>query len=352
MDSYLREFFIYRISSRFLIFDELRIYYPTVDILYEAQNLYVESYKKAVEDKVMSDEDVVEQLYSRGLWTLEDEEQLTNVLPKHIEYWKVELFNNFDNHDEAAKIMVHLVTAKEALEELFKKRHQLDYLTCHGVATFAKYYYVMEHSVFKGKKKYKWNTTKVFQALNHANQNAITEEAIRDIARTEPWQTLWNSSAKSNGVFMGSAAEFTEDQKRLINWSKVYENVKEYEDCPKIAIIECDDAFDGWLILKKRESDGKKNEKSFENKVSRHSENAEVFIPVDRDWSKPKTLDEKLTEANKIYSLNNQINRGIIKNRIAKVQEKGEAVDMDFTDVKVSVGMARTRAEIAKKKNG
>jgi hypothetical protein len=353
MDSYLREFFIYRISSRYLIFNDLRIHYPTIDTLYEAQDLYRRTYEQSVDEGILTNDEMLREMVERNLWSEYEDDQLTNVLPKHLEHWKVELFKNFDNEAEMIKIQAHLQVAKKALEDLFRKRHAFDHMTCHGVATFAKYYYSIENSVTKDGQSYQWDKVKVFNALDYINKNTIEEETIREIARSEPWLTTWHASTKAATLFSGSATELTEDQKRLISWSRVYDNVKEHENCPSEEITNCDDAFDGWLIVQKRESDLKKNEKSYSSVFSKYKENTEVYMPVDKNWhSKPKSEEEKRKEASKIWNLNSEINRNIIKNRIKTVQERGEVVDMDFADVKLAASMARNRAAIAARKNG
>lgn len=339
MQNYECELLIYRISSRYLKFDNLEIRYPTLNTLYEAQEIYNETVKSS--EGVMCDDDILLEMLNRDLITQYEDNQLEDVLPKHLEQWKMDLYENFNNEEERARIKKYISVVKNELNSLFIKKHAYDHLTIHGVATFSKWYYIIENSTFKNNEKYDFGDKKIASVLEFYNRNVVTEEMIRQIARTEPWRSIWSAGKKNGQIFPYTAVELTDDQRRLINWSGLYDNIQEYDDCPSEEIIDCDDALDGWLLKKKKERDSKKNESSYKNKIEKFKPNAEVFIPTSNKQ-----------EARKIYDLNNQQNRNIINNRLDLINKsKGDVRDLDFADVKLQARIAQNQAYIQSMKD-
>ena len=88
----------------------------------------------------------------------------------------------------------------------------------------------------------------------------LGESEIRELARSEPWKSIWSSS-KNEGVLFGKRAiELSEEQKHLIMWSTMYDSIGESPDSPSDKIIADDDMLDGWLILQRREREHNKKE--------------------------------------------------------------------------------------------
>ena len=152
----------------------------------------------------------------------------------------------------------------------------------------------------------------------------LSEKAIREIAKTEPWRSLWIlSESKVFELFANKGKELTPDQRNLLIWSRMYDNIHESMDCPPDEVIEDDDMLDGWLLIqkKKREQEQVQNEVANKTSNSKISNSDEIFVMAGTQ-----------EDANKINSSNSFHNQQIKKQRMQIVQQQGEAKDLDFPD--------------------
>jgi hypothetical protein len=338
MENYERELLIYRIGSRYLPFNELEIRHPTIETLYKAQQIYNQTYLEA--DGIMDSDDMLLEMLNRQLITQEDDQQLEEVLPKHLEKWKIDLYQNFNDDAERERIEKYIGIVKKELNSLYLKKHAYDHLTIGGVAMFSKWYYIIENSTFRNNVIYDFSEKTIVSVLEYYNKNSITEEMIRDVAKNDPWRSIWSASKKNGNIFPVAGIDMTDEQRRLINWSSLYDNIQEYEDCPSDEVVQCDDALDGWLLLKKKDRESKKNQSEYKSRIEKFSPDAEVFIPV-----------KSKKEAEKVYSTNSIQSRNIIKSRLELIANKGEVKDLDFTDIKLQARIAQNRAYIQSRKD-
>ena len=58
--------------------------------------------------------------------------------------------------------------------------------------------------------------------INFLDGDIITIEEFRELARTDPWRTMW--SLGKEGCLSSSPMEWTDDQKTLVTFAKMYAN--------------------------------------------------------------------------------------------------------------------------------
>lgn len=351
MEQYKRELFVSRISAGYLRYklnnEVYQIHGPSLDDMYEAQEIYNETYNRAVEMSMVSHEETVDMLINRGMWCEEDNNQLEKVLPAHIELFKLDIYRQFSNEKERETIRKYLNCASEAIADLFSKKHMFDYMTAHGVATFARWQFLVEASTrYKGQ-KLDWASSdcNIMKVMDHINKNLISEATIRELARTEPFKTIWITGKKNGGtIFSLPGCSLTDEQKRLISWASLYDNVLERNDCPPEEIMYDDDAFDGWMIDKSREAKHEKEVANTQKKINKSAANApEVFfVASDND---PNALFSK-SEIGKIYNLNDPTSKNIINQRLNMISERGDVKESEFPDVQREMSIARNKAAI------
>jgi hypothetical protein len=168
---------------------------------------------------------------------------------------------------------------------------------------------------------------------------------LRYLARNRPWSDIWSVSKKTGALFDISADSLNDDQKRLVGWSTLYDNIREYDDCPDDELIRCDDALDGWLILKRDEKRKDKGLDSAESRLGAARNSEEVFIVASgKDPHKPISKEE----AGDIYNLNNQMARGIVKSRLDTAAKLGIAKDTDMPDIRQKLRMMQTNSEMGR----
>lgn len=322
---YERELFLSRIASgyvRYKINESVcKLYSPNVDILYEANEIYKDVYDKAANEGVMNDDEILEFMFDNDIWT-DDNEKFFSKAPKVIEDLKLDMIENVNDSSNVETIRKYLRITEKEQQRLFDIRHGLDYLSCHGAASFSKIQFIISQC-----SSININPNLILSCIN---SDFITETTMRELARTDPWRTTW-ACKKLSHLFNKSCSEFSDEQKRLISWSLLYDSVYESHECPSDDIVNDDDLFDGFLIKRRKSILAEKVKNEYEERLSRHGNASEVFLTV-----KPEELS-------KVSELNDPTSKLIIKKRIETIEKLGKATDLDFSDVKMQVAMMKNR---------
>lgn len=338
MELFEREFFLSKILCGYTKFvspkGNFKILSPSLDIIYESNEIYMDFYKQSVDLEIMQDADVLNMLIEKEMWDLEKEELLKEKIPKDIENFQEQMYLSCHKKTELGKLRKYLNKANEYYSELSSIRNQFFNYTCHGVANFARFNYIIENTVYDyNGVKYDWKDFSVSSIVNYANSVVIDPRIIREISRSLPWVNQW-SAAKANGqIFPVSGIELTVPQQLLLMWSRMYDSISESPDCPELFVIEDDDLLDGWLINQRKKRKEESAKKAVEN-MSRNSKinNAEeIFI-----------LAESYEEAKEISGINSIHSKQIINQRMSKVLSDGEVAVKDFDDIKKKKQMQLT----------
>ena len=102
----------------------------------------------------------------------------------------------------------------------------------------------MSKSVFyENGKPFDWNGIAIPQIVTHYESNIISGETYRQIARNDPWRSMWANGKKQSEVFGRGAVELTKDQLALCSYSGMYDSVYESPDSPDEKIIDDDELF-------------------------------------------------------------------------------------------------------------
>lgn len=330
MELFEREFFLSRILCGYTKFKspkkDYKIVAPSIDIIYESNEVYMDFYYEALEKNILSDEDVLKILIEKEMWDLEKEELLKEKIPKDIEDLQEQLYLSAHRKSEVAKIRKYLKRAEDYYSELSLIRNQFFNFTCHGLSNFARFNYIIENTVYDySGVKCDWKDISISNIVNYANSVVIDPKKIREISRTMPWVNQWAAGKANGSVFPVSAVELTVPQQLLLMWSKMYDSISESPDCPESFIIEDDDMLDGWLINQRKKRKEETAKKTIENITKNQKINSaeEVFI-----------MAESYDEAKEINSINTIHSKNIINQRLSKVVTEGEVSVKDFDDIK------------------
>lgn len=320
-----REFFIDRILSgkiRIKLEGESYVFiWPDSDTKYEASEFCSEVLSNS---GCLTDEDVLKFLISINYWTEEEEYLLNSGLPKDLENFKVYMYENYRNTSlvEHYKKLISAATTEHT--RLYNKRHIYDYLTIEGLAKFSKQVFILERCT-------KPAPTDLNNLLQEFNKLIIPEDDIREIAKTEPWRSIWNCNQKAATLFPSS---LTEEQRRLVFWSLLYDNIYENADLPD-EIIEDNDLIDGFMIKRRRDREVEQNNKLLESStLNGINPNAgEIFIPA---------YDAK--DIKRIDDLNDQNSKIIKQSRLNAIKKHGEINEAQLPDVQRELQMRKNAA--------
>lgn len=329
IDFHERDFFISRITAGYLRYKYNNktyfIHAPDIDTEYSAKEVYIEEYNKAKEFGLFTDEDAYDLLIKQNLWNDEQEKILLDI-PRHIEIFKEQLFDAYINFgtEQGKKIVKYLKRARDEYDKLYQIRHMYDTHTCHGHAiTAALIETVSRCTKLDNNKKCNWNELILNKVVDYYNKSSLSPENIRYLAKTTPWVNIW-PSAKSNGqIFNRYGAELTIEQRLLLMWSRMYDNINESVDCPTNEVINDDDLLDGWMIKQRKKNKEETKKGNSGLGLSRTGQHEEVYI-----------VAKNQEQASKIYSMNDGMGKGIIKQRLNLINKEKEVKHGSMPDIK------------------
>ena len=318
MQIHERELLIYRIACGYLKYKvgphSLRLEYPSIEVRYKANEVYKKYFDRSRNKGLMEETDLTNFLLQTGYLTEKDEKEL-EILPKHIDQFKVQMFENYFKSDEVERIRKYLNVAKLELNKKLNKKHIFDYVTCEGIANFAKWQYIIKHSTFYRNDRWDWREGSPYEALNYYYSQLLGEDEIRNVANNSPWDNIWTASKKSGQVFSRTGADLTLDQQRLICWSNLYDNVHESADCPSRRVIEDNDMLDGWMIVQRKKREKDDTQQMVDGLITnpKIANAKELYIPVGSQ-----------EDAQAIYDLNSPQSKRVIQQRLNQIKQKGE----------------------------
>ena len=333
MELYEREFFLSRLLLDKKIVEigdlVLHIHPLTIEQNYIAQEVFRDSYEEALFSGVFAKKEMRELMVEQGVWS-EEEDLKIKRNTKKIEDLKLAIYNNFLVPVKRERIRSELRELEQEQAILFQKKHTNDHLDCEGLATYARWNWIIENTTtHPDGTSYLFEEVDITAVLRLNNQYDIDSEYLREMSRTEPWSSLWKNSGKNpEKIFKKHVFELTKDQDEIVSWTTLYENVAESYESPKSEIIEDDDALDGWLVAQKRDSEKEKGKKHLEGFEKAHEKADEVYL-----------VSRSKEETDAIYSLNEGESKMTVKSRMNQVKEAGEkGIKYEkFTDVKMRV---------------
>lgn len=341
MEQWERDYFTQQIVSGVVLCEiKGKIYSyqnPPVEHKSFAQKVYKDVYEECVKDGIWDEDVLMSFIIGTGQWSSAEEEKL-NKLVEDVPKLKIRLFELHLKSTEKRAVRAALDDTRKMIDELYVKRHALDYLTCHGIASSAKLRYLTGASIYyKGKPYWKdfsgWRKSDYLldAIINTVNHSRLTEGQLRELARSDPWKTYWSTAKFSGrGVFDKASIDLTEYQKNIILYAQMYDNIAESPECPSEDIIEDDDALDGWILTQrgKRGEDTNRNDilSGIRNEKIRNAE--EVFVMVN-----------SAEDAKKVYEANDIAGKVALAQRMKQIKREGVVNEKDLNETRMRVIM-------------
>jgi hypothetical protein len=326
------ELYLNRIFCGYLIFffnnERYELRYASNELKYEANLLYNNIINDEKYNEWIREENIIRIMIVLGLWQ-QDTEKSLELLQKNIDNLKVDLYKNFMNKDMIKQIRPKLRSTEDQLNRVFKTKQDFLYNTLEGYASSLKNEYIICRTLYKNNKLIFQNgdnknadSYQFFNTLvNIINEHTIGMSTFKAIARSNLWRSYWN--ANKTNIFNSQVIDWTDEQRSLVNITKMYDNVYEHPECPDDKIIEDDDMLDGWIISQKRKIQKQKREQDMDTANPRLKNAQEVFV---------LTRDEE--EAQEVFGLNSREGISKMKEKFGSVNQHGSVDDLDLPDVK------------------
>ena len=329
------ELLLYRILSGKLIFfykDEKYELRPANSLLrYEAQIIYDNILNEEKYSEWIREENVEKLLIGLGLWT-KDTMTIISDLEKKIDNTKVELYKSAILTDKQKPIRKKLIDYKNQLSRIMSQKVDMTSNTLEGYANAIKNEHIICHTLFKNNKRVfreissgNENSYSYFNNIvNEINKNSIAIEDFKELARHQLWKSYWTYNKEN--CFHCSITELTEDQKTLVNISRMYDSVYDHPEAPTDKVIEDDDMLDGWMILQKRKADQSKTQQKFDNLNPKLKNAQEVFIMTDGKESYEEVM-----------SLNSEESKHKLREKVNFINVHGSVSDANLPDVRRNI---------------
>ena len=304
---------------------------PSHEIRLLAEHIYQETIEDLRFDTIISREKASLFLRAADIWTPRDDEGLKK-LEEHLENRKVDLFQSLFDRERQKRMRRAIVAAKKGLNKAYAKKHSLEYMTLDYHAYLNKKKFIValclrdsdNNPVYTEQNYNTANSSILEKVMNFLDSDIITIEEFRELARNDPWKTMWNLGKES--CIALPASEWTEEQKTLMTFAKMYDNAYQSTDCPSDEVFEDDDMFDGWMIDQRRTREKEQKQKQVENNGKIPEGAQEVFLHA------PTRED-----ANRVYDLNDLDGRMTIQQRQQLIQTRGRVDAKDMPDTQMEL---------------
>lgn len=342
MKHHEREFFISMIRSGKVFIEHdnksLVIKPLTIDQSVQSCLVYDKAYKQAMVDGIMSEDEISEWMQENGLWTYKEEEK-TEGLKKDLERLRIEIYNNRNDSKLRERIRLYIRAGEKQLGNHLKEKNSFYQNTREGYALSEKVTWIIKHTTYCEGELYDFRDLSVNYVVDEWQSSTLSENTIRELAREEPWKSLWSIRENSNiKLFsINHDEDLTNNQKHLVVWSQIYDNIQESMECPTDEVIKDDDLLDGWFIVQSKKREKERSEREFENsnKNEKIKNSSEVYVVVNPN-------DKNAFE--KVNMLNDPITNSIKQQRSQVIKNKGGAYQHDFPDEKQKLQMQITNA--------
>lgn len=280
-----QELLIQSIRAGTVYYKKLKIVPATIDQNLEACQVYSDTYDDCLKSEIMTEEKLEMWMIYNNLLPRDFVKQKTG-LNKDIDQEKKNLYNNRSRSKEVGRIRFILDEARKALNKLHAPKLQHSQNTCEFIANLEKRMFLLRKTTYYNNKKY--NGSKFSKIFEIWQDSLVNEKTIRLLARSEHWRTLWNIK-KSHNIALFSKhsdnTEFTINQKNLITWSLIYDNVYESLESPDESVIRDDDMLDGWFLVQKEKQEKEQRNENINNKIKsgKISGSGHVFVMPDSE---------------------------------------------------------------------
>jgi hypothetical protein len=314
---------LYRVISGFYLITindiEYKIIYPDLSIKQRAHSLYNDILKNNRFDTKhwlrKSQAEIL--LQKNGIWTSEQEEEL-KILKNRLEDIKIELYLKYADPPLKKKIKDSIKTANKKINEMYSKKNSMEHLTLEYYADTIKNEYILSQTIYiKDKLAFDFNHSNQYElheVISELRQHTISISELKALARSELWKSYWTAS--STDIFSPPSYNWSDDQRTLINLTKMYDNIYENPDRPENAVIEDDDALEGWMIFTHRKYEKERKKTKLMDSIGGKYKNAnEIFI-----------VTNSVEEAQEVYSLNDAQGMAQINHMKKIMKNSNEAI--------------------------
>jgi frataxin-like iron-binding protein CyaY len=312
----------------------------TVEEKAHAALVYERALATAQEEGALSETEALQLRCDTGEWSEAEEKQIKG-LQEDIHKLKRGLLDYLFKVEQLEKIRGTIRRAEQTLIEKWLKRESLLNETASHYAEMAQQRFIVGRVTMTSDCQPYWPTEEDFDACTDTalvehllNQyffaSRFNEEVIRELARTDPWRSIWMASKHTGILFDGPPGAWSSNQIQLIRWSHIYDVVYESSERPSDVVIEDDDLLDSWII--------RQNEKASD--YAKKTESQRLLGDVkDRDGRQEVFVVADAEGAKRVYEMNDAQARRVVRTTQEIAANRGEIKDADLPHSQMEIRM-------------
>jgi ribosomal protein L29 len=330
------EILLYRIltGKTYFDFNDQEYYFisPSKEIRYKGLRIYNSIIQDEKYYNWIREENLVNTMIALGVWDANTDNVLQG-LEKSLDKLKIELYKAFVFPSKQVGIRKNISNVRKNITKILTIKQEYMSHTLEGYANSLKTEYIIcntlykdDRLVFNGNPK---NTSASYTFFNslvkEIDSLIIGTEKYKTLARSSIWRSYWNAN-KCNRMFNFGTEDTTDEQRALINISKMYDSIYEHPECPDDKIIEDDDMLDGWMLFQKEKRDKEKKQDSIIGGNNKMKNAGEIFL-----------MAGSKQEVDEIYALNSDETKAQLQNKQSYIQKVGSANEVDLPDVQMEL---------------
>lgn len=291
----------------------------SVNLKYKADIIYQQVYNENLYSDWILLQDAEMILVENGVWKFQNNDVLKQI-DQRLENLKVELYENYIQLSRRQEIKKQIKSMNMQKDRILTAKHSLDQYTLEAYAgRIRNEYLIMNTLYYKNKRVFKdpKNKNSIFLngITNQISSSLPSVTTIRELARSDVWKSYWSSSNKDK-VFDGTVCEWSDEQRALVNITKMFDSIYEHPECPTEQIIDDEDALEGWMTVQKRKNEQSKSKNKAQNMIgSKKMQKAdEVFF-----------MSSSPEETSEILRANDTMGRNRMKEKFEAIKSVGDS---------------------------
>jgi len=325
MNHYEREYFVSRIRSGIHLIKQgnrtFKLLTPTLEEDYMSNEVFNKAYDEAVMDGRMSEDEMLDWMIEKGFWTSE-KDQLLKDIKGNLEKLKIQCYEHRNHSNMLSEAKRYLRHTEKAMQQILSEKNEMFGKTIEGFATQEKSYYVFSRCCFEGDQLIDMENVNLATLYYQYNRSLLQEKDLRELSRNDPWKLYWIMKDHSPLFANDSNRILSQDQKGIVLWSNMYDNIQESVESPSEEVLNDDDMLDGWLIIQRKKARSEKAKAEMEKSVNSKIANSDEIM----------IMASSAEQAENIHSMNSYHAEQIRQQRLATVKARGNATDLDFQD--------------------
>jgi len=302
---------------------------PSSEIKLLGEYIYQETMQSEKFEDLITRDKAKMILNELDIWRPKDDKDFKD-LEKYSDDLKIQLYQAAYKSNTQNEIRKRLKRTGKIIDKAMIKKHSLEHATIEYHAFLTKKQFITalcildenNQNIYTEKDFWLSDPYLLNIIINKIDQESISIPDFREMARDEPWRSLW-TIGKEN-VFGIPIKDLNDDQKTLVSFSKMYDNAYESTECPADEVFKDDDMFDGWMLFQKKQRESDKKQQDLDRMAGTNADSAgEVFV-----------VAETQEDVERIQSLNDMGTRRELNQKFRYIKDQGTVKEQHLPEVK------------------